>query len=182
MRKLVYYVASTVDGFIARKDGSFDCLLNEGEHVTDYLASFAWFDTVLMGRKTYEVGLQFGVTNPYPMLRQFVISQTMTAAPDPNVELIRDDVIARVEALKAAAGKDIYLCGGAELATRFFQAGLIDEVILKLNPLLLGTGIGLVTGLDHHLDLTLTKHKVYENGVILLFYTVNKTALAVEKR
>ncbi|MEG4202061.1 hypothetical protein [Microcoleus sp. Pol12A5] len=100
MRKLKYYVACTVDGFIAREDGSFDCFPMEGEHFTDLFDSFPetipahlqealgipaenkQFDAVLMGRKTYEVGLDVGVTNPYPSLKQYVFSRTMEASPD----------------------------------------------------------------------------------------------------
>jgi dihydrofolate reductase len=67
MRALRYYLACTADGFIAHADGSFDGFLLEGEHVADFLESYKWFDTVLMGRKTYEVGLREGKTNPYPM-------------------------------------------------------------------------------------------------------------------
>ncbi|MBS1811245.1 MAG: hypothetical protein JST84_23985 [Acidobacteria bacterium] len=69
MRKLKYHVACTVDGYIAREDGTFDGFLTEGEYVTDYLESFNTYDIVLMGRKTYEVGLKLGVTNPYPMMK-----------------------------------------------------------------------------------------------------------------
>ncbi len=86
MRELKYYVACTVDKFIARKDGSFDCFLMEGEHVADLLKNFPetipahfrdklgitaenqCFDAVLMGRRTYAVGLQEGITNPYPQM------------------------------------------------------------------------------------------------------------------
>ena len=62
MRKLVYHIATTADGFVARKDHSFDCFPMEGEHVNDYLASLAGYGTALMGRRTYELGLKFGVT------------------------------------------------------------------------------------------------------------------------
>ena len=73
MRKLKYHVASTVDGFIAHEDHSIDGFVSEGEHVIDYLESLKNdYDIVLMGRRTYEFGFQFGVTNPYPWMKQYV--------------------------------------------------------------------------------------------------------------
>ena len=93
-RQLVYYVACTVDGFIAREDGSFDWALSEGEHFTDLIENFPEtfpvhlrkvlgvpqnarrFDTVLMGRKTYEVGVNAGITSPYEAFRCFTELQT----------------------------------------------------------------------------------------------------------
>ncbi|MEM6430202.1 MAG: dihydrofolate reductase, partial [Deinococcota bacterium] len=76
MQQLSYYVACSADGFIAHYDGTWQGFLETGAHVDDYLASLNHFDTVIMGRKTYEVGLQVGVTNPYPMLTSYVVSST----------------------------------------------------------------------------------------------------------
>jgi dihydrofolate reductase len=162
MRKLIYYVACTVDRFIARPDGSFDCFPAEGEHIAGLIESFPetvpghlrgalgvraanrHFDAVLMGRRTYEVGLAAGVTSPYPHLEQYLFSRTMTEAPDPGVELVPGDAVARVRRLKGQEGKGIWLCGGGDLAAALFPE--IDELILKVNPLVLGAGIPLFAG------------------------------------
>jgi dihydrofolate reductase len=173
MRKLKYYVASTVDGFIGHEDGSVNGFLDQGQHVTDYLELLkTQFDVVLMGRKTYEFGIQFGVTNPYPWMKQFVFSRTMKESPDANVTLVSENIVELVRELKNGSGKDIYLCGGADLATMLFDEKLIDEVVLKLNPLLFGSGIPLLSRTSSPIDLELTGSKVYENGVLLLNYRV----------
>ncbi|MBL8148819.1 MAG: dihydrofolate reductase [Blastocatellia bacterium] len=175
MRKLKYFVACSVDGFIAHKDGSFDGFLTEGEHINDYLTSLKdSFDVALMGRKTYEVGLKFGVTNPYPTMKQYLFSRTITQLPNENIQLVSENVSAVVAALKNETGKDIYLCGGAELAATFFNEGLIDEIILKINPFLMGSGIPLFSDNIKQTDLKLTQSKTYENGVVWLYYEVIK--------
>lgn len=175
MRKLKYYIASTIDGFIAHEDGSFDGFLMEGDHVSDYLAALQQFDAVLMGRKTYEVGVKEGVTNPYPHMQQFVISRTLQTSPDEAVTVIADELNDLVRDLKAESGQDIYLCGGGELATTLLAAQQIDEIILKVNPVLFGTGIPLFAGGQHSIPTTrlqLLDHNIYSNGLVLLFYTV----------
>lgn len=117
MRKLKYHVAITLDGFIAHSDHTVDGFVAEGEYVTDDLASLKKdYDIVLMGRRTYQFGFQFGVMNPYPWLRQYVISQSMEKSPDVNVTLVSENIFDFVKELKQEAGKDIYLCGGADLA------------------------------------------------------------------
>src|SRR5687768_12552033 len=162
MRKLIYYVACTVDRFIARKDGSFDFFLTEGPHLADLVDSFPEmvpghlragigmtranqrFDTVLMGRATYEVGLREGVTSPYPHLQQYLFSRSITESPSPEVELVSEDALTAVKELKRKPGKAIWLCEGGQLAATLFSE--IDELILKVNPILLGQGIPLFAG------------------------------------
>lgn len=175
MRTLVYHVAASLDGRIAREDGTFDFFLQEGEHVTDFLRSLGRFDTVLMGRATYEVGLRLGVTDPYPALKSYVFSRTLPQSPDRHVELVREDAAGFVRTLKAQAGRDLWLCGGAGLASALFGAHLIDEVIVKLNPVLAGAGIGLLAGGGHRIGLALLESRGYESGVVLLRYGVQIT-------
>jgi dihydrofolate reductase len=112
------------------------------------------------------------VTNPYPHLKQYVFSRTMKESPDENVELVCENIVELVRELKNQTGKDIYLCGGADLATTLFAENLIDEIILKLNPVLLGSGIPLFKGVIKQTALELTDSKIYKNGVLLLFYRV----------
>jgi dihydrofolate reductase len=177
MRQLKYHVACTADGFIAHEDdtwGAFmqERLVKDGDHITDYVASFSTYDTVLMGRRTYEPGLKMGVTDPYPMLESYVFTRTMKESPNPRVKLISEDAPGVVRRLKERQGKDIYLAGGASFASMLLNEGLVDEVILKLNPLLLGSGIPLVTRLRGVESLELLSTKVYKNGVVLLRYAV----------
>ncbi len=171
MRDLKYHVACTVDGFIAHEDGSVEGFLDKGEHVTEYLESLRNdYDVVLMGRKTYEFGLQFGVTDPYPWMKQYVFSRAMRESPHENVELVSDGIAELVGRLKSEPGKSIYLCGGAGLATTLLADGLVDEVILKLNPVLFGSGIPLFHDFGEPVDLHLAESKAYGNGVLLLRY------------
>jgi dihydrofolate reductase len=190
MRELIYYVACSVDGFIAHKDGSHDGFSQDEDYIADLVHCFPetipghfreqmgihaanqWFDTVLMGRRTYEVGLKIGVTNPYPHLKQYLFSRSLEKSPDPNVKLISDRAIAFVQKLKQEPGQGIWLCGGGNLATALFTAQLIDQLILKVNPFLMGSGIALFSGAIAQTVLELTERKIYENGAIRLHYRV----------
>jgi dihydrofolate reductase len=170
MRLLKYYVATTADGFIAHPDGSVDGFLTEGAHITDYLESLKAFDTALMGRATYEFGVRYGITNPYPWMKSYVFSKTMQSSPDENVRLVSSDAAEFVSVLKEEPGGDIYLCGGQSLATALLP--LIDELILKVNPVLIGSGKALFESSASPVKLELTKTKVYDNGVVFLHYRV----------
>src|SRR5262245_58734649 len=121
MRKLVYDVAVTLDGFIAHEDGSCDGFLSEGEHAPDYFARLAGYDTVVMGRKTYEYGYPFGVVpgkRPphYQHMRIYVFSKSLRFGPDAEVEVVDRDEVATVQRLRAEAGSDVYLCGAGAFA------------------------------------------------------------------
>jgi dihydrofolate reductase len=190
MRKLTYFIACTVDGFIARGDGSFDFFPMTGEHIPHIVAEYpetipghlrdalgvragnAHFDTVLMGRHTYEAGLAIGVTSPYAHLRQYVVSHTMPASPSPDVQLVAADPMDLVRSLKRESGLDIWLCGGARLAGALYDA--IDELIVKVNPVVLGAGIGLFAGVRGPTRLELTDHRTFAGGVAIHRYDVVK--------
>lgn len=195
MRELIYYVACSVDGFIAHHDGSHDGFLPEGEHIADIIQSFPetipthfrdilgidaenqWFDAVLMGRKTYEIGLKEGITNPYPHLKQYLFSRSLKTSPDAQVELISEDAVAQVNCLKQGTGKHIWLCGGANLATAMFSVNLVDQLILKVNPFLMGSGIPLFADVIQQAVLELTHSKIYGNGVLRLHYRVKRESV-----
>jgi dihydrofolate reductase len=190
MRKLSYFVACTVDGFIAREDGRFDVFPMNGEHIpyiaTEYpetipghlrdalgvQGSNSHFDTVLMGRKTYEVGSNIGVSSPYPHLRQYVVSRTMAASPSPDIQLVSTDPVYLVRSLERQDGLGIWLCGGAALAGAL--AGEIDELIVKVNPVVLGSGIRLFAGVRRPMRLELKAHRAFAGGVAIHWYDVVK--------
>lgn len=193
-RRLIYYVAVTLDGFIARPDGSFDCFLFEGDHFPDLFARFPetfpthlrhqlgvsgepqLFDTVLMGRNTYEVGLREGITSPYAPLRQYVISTSMTESPDKGVTLFREDPLDLVRQLKREDGKDIWICGGGKLAGAL--APEIDELILKINPVVIGAGIPLFVGYEGITPAIPLEYRTYSSGFVLARYQLGGVQVA----
>ena len=174
MQRLVYYVATTIDGNIARPDDSFDFFVNEGEHVTEYVAALKTFDSVIMGRRTYDMGTKVGVTNPYPWLETYVVSKSIETSPDPKVTIVRDDVVDLVRSLKAREGRGIYLCGGGQLAAHLLEHELIDEIVLKLSPVIAGDGIPVVAKMVRPTPLELVDCKAHESGVVVLRYRVGK--------
>ncbi|MFH8411508.1 dihydrofolate reductase family protein [Streptomyces sp. NPDC018019] len=199
MRTLVYCVALTLDGFIAGPDGSDptgpggfwspeqDYLQHLIEEYPETLpgparaalgvtAEGTRFDTVLEGRRSYEVGLAAGVANAYPHLRHLVFSRTLTESPDPGVELVADDPVATVRELKQLDGKDIWLVGGAELAGALY--GEIDRLVVKLSPLTIGSGIPLFgRSAAFAPDLwTLSDHTVLRSGAAFLTYDRRRNA------
>lgn len=174
MRSVQYHVAITTSGLIAEPDGGVGCfnLTPPGQHLDDYLEALKAYDTVLMGRGTYEFGLALGVSDPYPWARCLVFSRTLRPVPTSRVEILAEDPVPVVRALREAEGSPIYLCGGGVLASTLLNAGLVDELILKVNPVLLGAGIGLAPQLLGARALTLKDVKAYPTGVVRLSYAV----------
>ena len=190
MRELIYYVASTLDGFIAEQDGCLTGFPWDEQYGSYLLERFPetfpvhlrgagatkadnqYFDTVLMGRKTYEVGLREGVVSPYPTLEQIVFSRTLQSTPDSNVEVVSNDAITTVKTIKQGPGKAIWLCGGGELAATLLSAELIDRLILKVNPVLFGSGIPLFRDSSNLTRLKLEEHHIFDSGHVILNYTL----------
>ncbi|MDV8007175.1 dihydrofolate reductase family protein [Rhodococcus sp. IEGM 1318] len=163
MRKLVYYVGASLDGYIAGPGGEFD-FYPVSEQITAWICDRypdtvpthvrsslgaeglpnKVFDTVIMGRGSYEPGLTAGVTSPFAHLRQFIVSTTLPDTEDPAITLIRTDPLALVKALKEAEGQNIWLCGGGTLAGELLPE--IDELVIKRYPVVAGAGIPMIRG------------------------------------
>ena len=169
MRRLTYLVAVTLDGFIAGPDrgdptGPDGFWPLPGDYIQHLVAEFpetlpaaarnalgvtaagGSFDTALMGRRTYEIGLAAGVTNAYPHLRNVVFSRTVAGSPDPSVEVVAGDPVARVRALKDEPGAGLWLVGGGSLASCLYDE--IDELVLKIAPITIGAGVPLFGDTD----------------------------------
>jgi dihydrofolate reductase len=190
MRRLVYFVACTPDGFIAHTDGSFDGFPADEAYLdalrTDFPETFPApmrpgtpsrsenrrFDAVVMGRKTYEVGLAVGIVSPYPTLDQYVFSRSLPDPESEEVTVVRSDAAAFTAGLKEQPGKAIWLCGGAELATTLFAAGLVDDLVVKVNPVLFGSGIPLLGRSARPVSLELGEAVRYPSGHVRLHYSV----------
>jgi len=174
-RKLTYYVAVTVDNYIAHTDGRVDGFLTEGQHIPDYITSLRDYDTVIMGKNTYEWGYAYGVTpgEPVPLyghMMQYVLSQSMPEYHHPHLQVIAQNPAEFVRGLKDKSGGQIYLCGGGALAGYLLEHHLIDDLILKVNPVLFGAGIPLFGKSTHQISLSLYNIKVYSNGVTFNHY------------
>lgn len=174
MRKIVYHVATSLDHYIAQKDGSANGFLPEGDHVTEYLASLQDYDTVIMGRHTYEFGYQYGIEPgqpAYPHMQHYLFSKSLQFDnSSPQVEVIAEKQLEFIRTLKEEEGSPIYLCGGGQFAGWLLDNELIDELKVKLNPVVFGSGIPLFGTSHKAVNLQLKASKTYESGVMLLTY------------
>ena len=171
MRKVTFGGANSLDNFIARKDDAVDWLLWSKDVSAIMKAYWKTIDTVVMGRKTYEVIARHG-SGAYPGVKNYVCSRTLKRSPHPQVELIRQDAAEFVASLKQEKGKGICVMGGGVLAQSLFEADLIDEVGLNIHPVLLGSGVPLFHELRRQIDLKLIECKQLSKGCVLLRYEV----------
>ena len=172
MRKVVFGGANSLDNFIARPDHAVDWLL-WGDEVAAISAHF-WttIDTVVMGRKTYEVAERMGQGDGYPGVKNYVFSRTLAQKAGGHVTIVREDAADFVRRLKQQDGKDICVMGGGELARSLFEARLIDEVGFNIHPVLLGKGIPLFHPMTRQIDLELQECRPFRNGCVYVRYRV----------
>ena len=170
-RRVRYGVAMSLDGYIAGPNGEYDWITQDPE--VDFAEIFSHFDTLLIGRKTFEAMLTMGGGGgSWPGVKSFVISRTLKQADHPDVT-IATDAGAIVTNLKAEPGKDIWLFGGGELFRSLLAAGLVDGVDTAIVPVLLGGGVPLIPSPAQQTRLTLTKQRVYaKSGIVRLEYDV----------
>ncbi len=171
MSKLVrYQVAVSLDGFIAGSSGEYDWIVMDP--AIDFDALYKEFDTVIMGRKTYELTIAQGGHGAMPGMEVVVFSRTLRPATYPGVRIVNDDPRDVVKALKARPGRDIWLFGGGELFRSLLTAGVVDTVEVAVMPVLLGSGIPLLpAGATTKLKLADQK-TLPASGIVVLWYSI----------
>jgi dihydrofolate reductase len=172
MRNVIVQVATSADGYIARLDGSVKWL-DRPSPPGDYgmREFYATIDTVLMGRKTWEVGIELGQTH-FAGKTNYVFSRTPRTAE--HVEIVTEDPVAFVRRLRAEPGKDIWLVGGGELIATLIDGGEVDRFLIHLIPVLIGEGIPLIAPRYREIELALQGTQTFADGVVQLDYTVRK--------
>lgn len=190
-RKLIYFVAASIDGFIAGLDGGdpsswwpitddyIDFIRTEYPETLPGPARDAMgitgpghhFDTVIEGRRSFELGLAAGLPDAYPHLRHLVVSSTLEGDAESAVEIVSDDPVGRIRELKGEPGQDIWLVGGGTLASSLRSE--IDELIIKLGPITLGAGVPLWgSESDSETETwTTTEVRAFPGGMTLLRYS-----------
>ena len=173
MNKVIYYVASSLDGFISGVNGDISKFMPHGRAVEKYQADLDNYSTVIMGRKTYEFGYQFGLESgqpAYPHMEHYIFSETLQIEALAKTVHIEKMSIERIKEIVAASQTDIYLCGGGEFAGWLLDNGVIDQLKLKLNPIVLGDGVPLFGNSKTSLVGKLIEKESFESGLQFLTY------------
>jgi dihydrofolate reductase len=175
MRKIVYYAASTLDGYICGPDESIEGYVDKGSGLDQYLSDLKKFDSVIMGRKTYEFGFKYGLTPGMPAyehMDHYIFSNSAAyKSKHEKVHIIRRD-LEKIKSLKNSQGSDIYLCGGGIFAGWLLNNKMIDELKLKLSPVLFGAGTKLFEGLLQLTKTELISEVNHDYGMKILTYKI----------
>lgn len=177
-RRIIVYIATSADGYIARRDGSVDWL-DRPETAGDYgmMRFYRSIDTILWGRKTYEVALAFQKRRIKgaefdPNVRNYVFSHRPPKSAPAAIEFVTEPLRAFAKRLRARPGKNIWMMGGAGLIASFLDEGEIDEFILHVMPTFIGEGIPLIAPRHRTVPLALRSCRRYSDGVVRLHYAV----------
>jgi dihydrofolate reductase len=171
MRRVRYAVACSLDSFIAGPNGEFDWIPSDPE--VDSAQDFSRYDTLLIGRRTYDVMRDHGQPT-FPGKKNYIFSRTLKRADIPKSSILSTALEQTVAELRSAPdnGKDIWLFGGGKLFRTLLAARLVDEIELAVIPILLGDGIPLLPPPSQRLQLTLEKQQSYKNGTLSLTYAI----------
>ncbi|WP_406269113.1 dihydrofolate reductase family protein [Nocardia sp. NBC_00881] len=189
MRKLIYFVGLSLDGYIAGPNGEIDFYPIADDmwewmraeypetlptHVRPHIglavdAPNQKFDTLVMGRGTYDPALAIGVTSPYAHMKQYVVSSTLGRIDDPGVELVDRDPLDLVRTLKQQDGMDIWLAGGGKVAAALLPE--VDELVIKSYPVVAGTGVPGIAGEFRPTMFRPTERTEFSNGVQVTWLT-----------
>ena len=171
-KKVIVYIACSLDGFIAKKDHDISWLFRDQDYGWNEFNNE--FGSAVMGRKTYEFALQYS-NPPFKDKNNFVVTsqrELYLSSTDEMIFCSYDDVINYL--LTDSKDEGIFLVGGTGLIANFFNSTLIDEIVVSFHPIILGEGIALFEGIKHEMKLELVEHSVYTSGLVKLKYKVIK--------
>ncbi|MEU5049549.1 dihydrofolate reductase family protein [Streptomyces sp. NPDC021096] len=190
MRKLTYFVACSIDGFIGDPSGDASSMYQfVNEEFLEFLKTeypetisaegrkmlgledldSRQFDTVIQGRGSYQLALDANLTSPYGHLREYVATRSLEESPDANVTLIADDLVGAIRELKAEDSElGIWLCGGSQLAGELIDE--VDELVIKTYPQVYGSGMPMFGSHFAVTDFTLESVRSFDNGVLVRKY------------
>lgn len=175
MKKIVYYVASSLDGFISGPNDDISMFQTAGLGVEKYLSDLQNFGTVIMGRKTYEFGYQYGLQPgqpAYPHMKHFIFSQTLQFDVFNEQVKCLDLELKNIEKVRDQSSTDIYLCGGGQFAGWLLENNMIDVIKIKLNPIILGDGVRIFGSSNASAKMNLVAHESFDHNFELLTYNL----------
>lgn len=172
MRKIILYIADSLDGYIAGKDDNIDWLFTDQDY--GYKEFYASIDTALMGRKSYEQIIKMEGGNFIPDKDVYIFSKTIDKPVYDNYEVIKTDMIDFTRSLLRKPGEDIWLVGGGEIIKVFLENNLIDEIIVSIHPTLIGSGIPLFPAGNYFVNLEVIDCIKFNSGLVQLKYSVSK--------
>jgi len=179
-RKIITYIATSADGYIARKDGSVDWL-DRPRVKGDYGIGkfYRSIDTILWGRKTYEMALGFQAegnegAESDSKIKNYAFSRRPPKKTAPGFEFVKEPIKKFAKRLRSQKGKDIWMMGGAGIIGSFLDEGEIDEFIIHVIPTFIGEGIPLIAPRHRTVPLKLLSCKKFSDGVVRLHYEVRQ--------
>lgn len=175
MKRIIYYVACSIDGYISGPNDDVSKFIFQGDAVEQYQEDLKHFQTVIMGRNTYEFGYKYGAvpgqpSPAYPHMKHYIFSDNLTFSDKSDQVEVKPLSKEAVISIKNSSPSDIYMCGGGQFAGWLLDHGLIDNLKLKLNPVILGSGTPLFSPTDKAVGMKLLGSKKYEEGIQLLEY------------
>jgi dihydrofolate reductase len=165
MRKLILYIASSIDGYIAGLNGELDWLFTDQDYgYNNFLSSI---DTVLVGRKTFDDAVKMGMKDPFPGKVTYVFTRSPNKYPSQeNLVYVNENPSELWKWLRNREGGSAWLVGGAEIIEPLLEENLIDEYIISIHPIVLGNGIPMFKKIKHRTQLLTKKVNTFDSGLI----------------
>jgi len=175
MKKIEYYVGTSLDGYISGENEDVSAFVAGGNGIQQYLDDLKSYETVIMGRKTYEFGYKYGLqpgAPAYPHMEHYIFSNSLSFDNPSDQIKIKDIDIDEIEKIRAKSTTDVYLCGGGVFAGWLLENEKIDILKLKVNPMILGSGVKMFGDTKKNYQLALLDTNRYDHDLFINTYEI----------